>query len=110
MIAETIRTELSDIWSGISSSSDCIENMETLFIWEQCANFIGHKSLKYFVDQKGFELRQKRLLKLIKDFDYEIGFYWGKVNIVTDVLSWKTSSSFVQMRMIPTSIQDKLRS
>ena len=38
LIAETIRIGIPDIWSGISSSSDGTENMETLFIWEQCVN------------------------------------------------------------------------
>ena len=50
LIAETIQTGISDIWSGISSSSDGTENIETLFIWEQCVNYIGYKSLKYLKD------------------------------------------------------------
>ena len=59
---------------------------------------------------KGFELRQKRWLKLIKDFDYVIDSHLGKGNVVADVLNRKSSSYFIQIRVILTSIQDKLRS
>ena len=31
-------------------------------------------------------------------------------NVVAEVLNWKSSSSFVQIRAIQTSIQDELRS
>ena len=50
LIAETIRIGIPDIWSGISSSSDGTENRKTLIIWEQGANCIGYKSLKYLKD------------------------------------------------------------
>ena len=47
---------------------------------------------------------------MIKDFDYVFDSHPGKGNVVTDVLHWKSSSSFVQIRTIQTSIQDELRS
>ena len=49
---------------------------------------------------KGFELRQKRWLKLIKDFDYVIDSDPIMGKVVTDVLQRKSSSSFVQIRAI----------
>ena len=49
-------------------------------------------------------------MKLIKDFDYVIDSYPGMGNVVADVLNWRPSSSFVQIRAIQTSIQDELRS
>ena len=55
-------------------------------------------------------MRQKRWLKLIKDFDYVINSHPGKGNVVTDVLHQKSSSSSVQIRAVQTSIQDELRS
>ena len=55
-------------------------------------------------------MRQKRWLKLIKDFDYIIDSHSGKGNVVADVLNRKSFSSSVQIRAIQTSIQDELRS
>ena len=55
-------------------------------------------------------MRQKRWLKLIKDFDYVIDSHPGKGNVVADVFNRKSFSSSVQIRAIQTSIQDELRS
>ena len=49
-------------------------------------------------------------MKLIKDFDYVIDSYPVMGNVVADVLNRKSSSSFVQIRAILTSIQNELRS
>ena len=49
-------------------------------------------------------------MKLIKDFEYVIDSYPSMGKVVTDVLQQKSSSSFVQIRAIQTSIQDELRS
>ena len=47
---------------------------------------------------------------MIKDFDYVIDSYPGMGNVGAYVLNRKSSSSFIQIRVILTSIQDKLRS
>ena len=49
-------------------------------------------------------------MKLIKDFEYVTNSYPSMGKVVTDVLHRKSSSSFVQIRAIHTSIQDELRS
>ena len=46
---------------------------------------------------------------MIKDFEYVIDSYPSMGKVVTDVLQQKSSSSFVQIRAIQTSIQDELR-
>jgi hypothetical protein len=45
--------------------------------------------LKYIFTQKELNLRQRRWLKLIKDYDLEIQYHPGKANAVADALSRK---------------------
>ncbi|KAK1660446.1 hypothetical protein QYE76_048605 [Lolium multiflorum] len=46
-----------------------------------------HKSLKYIFTQKELNMRQRRWLELIKDYDMEIHYHPGKANVVADALS-----------------------
>ncbi|WRX15687.1 Reverse transcriptase domain - like 10 [Theobroma cacao] len=60
---------------------------------ERCRIFTDHKSLKYLLTQKELNLRQRRWLELIKDYDLVIDYHPGKANVVADALSCKSSSS-----------------
>jgi hypothetical protein len=55
----------------------------------KCQVYTDHKILKYIFTQKDLNLRQRRWLKLIKDYDMEIHYHPGKVNLVADALSRK---------------------
>jgi hypothetical protein len=52
-----------------------------------CHIYIDHKSLKYIFTQLELNMRQRRWLELIKDYELEIHYHPGKANIVTDALS-----------------------
>ncbi|WRX30253.1 Reverse transcriptase domain - like 10 [Theobroma cacao] len=54
---------------------------------EHCRIFTDHKSLKYLLTQKELNLRQRRWLELIKDYDLVIDYHPGKANVVADALS-----------------------
>ena len=68
----------------------------TLKIWrhylygEKCFIYTDHKSLKYFPSQRELNLRQRRWMELIKDYDCMIDYHPGKANVVADALSRKT--------------------
>jgi hypothetical protein len=59
--------------------------------------YIDHKSLKYIFTQSDLNLRQRRWLELIKDYDLEVHYHPSKANIVVDALSRKSYGNGVQM-------------
>ncbi|KAL0534735.1 hypothetical protein IC582_029028 [Cucumis melo] len=60
---------------------------------EKIQIYTDHKSLKYFFTQKELNMRQRRWLELVKDYDCEILYHPGKANVVADVLSRKVAHS-----------------
>ncbi|KAL0342687.1 UNVERIFIED_CONTAM: Retrovirus-related Pol polyprotein from transposon [Sesamum calycinum] len=59
--------------------------------------FIDHKSLKYILTQKKLNLRQKRWIELLKDYDCTIDYHPGKENVVADALSRKSSGTLASL-------------
>nr|GEZ96848.1 putative reverse transcriptase domain-containing protein [Tanacetum cinerariifolium] len=55
----------------------------------KCVMFIDHRSLQHILDQKELNMRQRRWLELLSDYDYEIHYHPGKANMVEDSLSRK---------------------
>ena len=60
---------------------------------EKCRIYIDHKSLKYLLTQKDLNLRQRRWLELLKDYDCIIDYHPGKANVVANALSRKMIST-----------------
>ncbi|GJY57061.1 putative reverse transcriptase domain-containing protein [Tanacetum coccineum] len=55
----------------------------------KCVMFTDHKSLQHILDQNELNMRQRRWLELLSDYDCEIRYHPGKVNVVADALSRK---------------------
>ncbi|GJR36977.1 putative nucleotidyltransferase, ribonuclease H [Tanacetum coccineum] len=53
----------------------------------KCTVFTDHKSLQHILDQKELNMRQRRWLELLADYDCEIRYHPGKENVVADALS-----------------------
>ena len=49
--------------------------------------FTDHQSLKYIFTQRDLNLRQRRWLEFVKDYDFELSYHPGKANVVADALS-----------------------
>jgi hypothetical protein len=58
-------------------------------ISHRCEIYSDHKSLKYIFTQNDLDLRQRRWLELIKDYDLGINYHLGMANVVADALSGK---------------------
>jgi hypothetical protein len=57
------------------------------FMGKRCELYTDHKSLKHIFMQMDLNLRQRRLLEPIKDYDLGINYHPGKANVVADALS-----------------------
>ena len=51
--------------------------------------FTNHKSLQHTLDRKGLNMRQRRLLKPLSDYDCGIRYHQEKANVVADTLGYK---------------------
>jgi hypothetical protein len=75
----------------------------------KCQVYTNHKSLKYIFTQKDLNLRQRRWLKLIKDYDLEIHCHPGKVNLVADALSQKEHVHATIVAQLPDELVEDFR-
>ncbi|WVZ84746.1 LOW QUALITY PROTEIN: hypothetical protein U9M48_031737 [Paspalum notatum var. saurae] len=81
--------------------------VHTLKIWrhylfgQRCEIYTDHKSLKYIFTQNELNMRQRRWLELIKDYDMEIHYHPGKANVVADDLSRKSYANMALGFMMP---------
>ncbi|KAI4365341.1 hypothetical protein MLD38_021334 [Melastoma candidum] len=54
--------------------------------------FTDHKSLKYLFSHNELNMRQRRWMELLKDYDCTISYHPGRANVVADALSHKSTS------------------
>jgi hypothetical protein len=73
-----------------------------------CNIFTYHKSLKYIFAQADLNMRQRRWLELIKDYDMEVHYHPGKANVVADALSQKSQCNCVMMDSRINTMCDEL--
>jgi hypothetical protein len=55
---------------------------------------MDHKSLKYICTHPDLNMRQKRWLELIKDYELEVHYHLGKANVVADALNCKAHYNY----------------
>ena len=60
---------------------------------EKCFIYTDHRSLKYLPSQRELNLRQRRWMELIKDYDCMIDYHPEKANVVGNALSRKSAQT-----------------
>ncbi|GKA05813.1 putative reverse transcriptase domain-containing protein [Tanacetum coccineum] len=70
----------------------------------KCTVFTDHKSLQHILDQKKLNMRQRRWLELLSDYDCEIRYHPGKANVVADALSRKERIKPLRVRALVMTI------
>jgi hypothetical protein len=66
-------------------------------------------SLKYIFTQNDLNLRQRRWLELIKDYDIEINYHARKANVVVDALSHKKYCNATFIRRMQPELQREIK-
>jgi hypothetical protein len=69
-----------------------------------CHMYTDHKSLKYIFTQSELNMRQRRWLELIKDYDLEVHYHPGKANVVADALSRKNHCNCITVKPMDYSL------
>jgi hypothetical protein len=72
----------------------------------KCRVYTDNKCLKYIFTQKDLNLRQRRWLEHIKDYDLEIHYHPGKANLVADALSWKEHVHAAIVTQLPNELAE----
>ncbi|GJU54673.1 putative reverse transcriptase domain-containing protein [Tanacetum coccineum] len=70
----------------------------------KCTVFTDHKSLQHILNQKELNMRQRRWLELLSDYDCDIRYHPGKANVVADALSRKERESPLRVRALVMTI------
>ncbi|GKE20786.1 putative reverse transcriptase domain-containing protein [Tanacetum coccineum] len=70
----------------------------------KCTVFTDHKSLQHILDQKELNMRQRRWLEFLSDYDCEIRYHPGKANVVADALSSKERNKPLRVRALVMTI------
>ena len=71
--------------------------------------YSDHKSLKYLFTQPDLNLRQRRWLELIKDYDMGIHYHPGKANVIADALSRKAHCNALLLRELQPTLLEGFR-
>ncbi|GJY08771.1 putative reverse transcriptase domain-containing protein [Tanacetum coccineum] len=70
----------------------------------KCVVFTDHKILQHILNQKELNMRQRRWIELLSDYDCEICYHPGKANVVADALSQKERVKPLRVRALVMTI------
>nr|GFB07521.1 putative reverse transcriptase domain-containing protein [Tanacetum cinerariifolium] len=70
----------------------------------KCKVFTDHKSIQHILDQKELNMRQRRWLELLSNYDCEICYHPRKANVVADALSRKEREPPLRVRALVMTI------
>ncbi|GJU06431.1 putative reverse transcriptase domain-containing protein [Tanacetum coccineum] len=71
--------------------------------------YTDHQSLQYIFDQKDLNMRQRRWIELLSDYECEIKYHPGKANVVADALSRKERLKPRRVRAMSITIHSGLK-
>ena len=64
---------------------------------EQFEVYLDHKSRKYIFTQRDLNIRQRRWMEFLEDYDFTLHYNPGKANVVADVFSWESREALASI-------------
>ena len=64
---------------------------------EEFEVYSDHKSLKYIFTQRDLNMRQRRWMEFLEDYDFTLHYHPGKANVVADALSRKSRGALASI-------------
>ena len=61
------------------------------------SRYSDHKSLKYIFTQRDLNVRQRRWMEFLEDYDFTLHYHIGKANVVADALSRKSRGALASI-------------
>ena len=74
----------------------------------KCTIYTDHKSLQHIFGQKELNMRQRRWIELLNDYDCEIKYHPGKATVVVDALSQKERAKTLRVRALGLTVRTNL--
>ncbi|GKC13173.1 putative reverse transcriptase domain-containing protein [Tanacetum coccineum] len=74
----------------------------------KCTVYTDYKSLQYILAQKELNMRQRRWIELLSDYDCEIRYHRNKANVMADALSRKERESPLRVRSLVMTVHTNL--
>ncbi|GKE68496.1 putative reverse transcriptase domain-containing protein, partial [Tanacetum coccineum] len=72
----------------------------------KCVVFTDHKCLQYILNQKELNIKQRRWIELLSEYDCEIRYHPGKANVVADALSRKKRIKPLRVRALVMNVHN----
>jgi hypothetical protein len=89
-----------DIWE-LPAVVHALKTWRHYLYGQKCDIYTDHKSLKDIFTQSELNMRQRRWLELIKDYELEIHYHPGKANVVADALRRKSQVNMLAAYQMP---------
>ena len=64
---------------------------------ERFEMYLDHKSLKYIFTQRDLNMRQRRWMEFLEDYDFTLYYHLGKANMVADALNRKSRGALASI-------------
>nr|GEX47622.1 hypothetical protein [Tanacetum cinerariifolium] len=100
------------LWHVIDSEGVHVDPAKIAAIKKCAMPTTPTESLQYILDQKELNMRQRRWIELLSDYDCEIRYHPGKTNVVADALSRKEREPIRVNALVMTvhpSLHDQIR-
>ncbi|GJQ97322.1 hypothetical protein Tco_0008461 [Tanacetum coccineum] len=83
--------------------------MEALLVWHEECHLHGSQEPSACFDQKELNMRQRRWIEMFSDYECEIRYHPGNVNVVVDALSMKEQVKPRLVRAMAMTIQSGVK-